>query len=190
MQALKLNLGCGSRKRDGFLNVDVSDECAPDRVVDLEALPWPFDDDCADEVLMSHVLEHLGADSKTFLGIVRELYRVCRDGARVHVIVPHPRHDDYLIDPTHVRPILPETFQLFSKAKNLAWRARGAANTPLALILGVDFEIERVNYQLDEPWLTLMQSGELDREALELAIRQHFNVVKQIEVELRVVKGA
>jgi len=189
MQASKLNLGCGSRKRDGYVNVDVSPECAPDQVVDLEALPWPFEDDSADEILMSHVLEHLGADSRTFLGIIKELYRVCRDGAIVHVIVPHPRHDDFLIDPTHVRPILPETFQLFSKARNLAWRQKGVANTPLALILDVDFEIARVNYTIDEPWLTMMGAGELDRDALELAIRQHFNVVKQIEVDLKVMKS-
>jgi SAM-dependent methyltransferase len=189
MHATKLNLGCGDRKRDGYLNVDVSPECAPDEVVDLESLPWPFEDDSADEILMSHVLEHLGADSRTFLGIIQELYRVCRHDAVVHVIVPHPRHDDFLIDPTHVRPILPETFQLFSKARNITWRQKGAANTPLALILDVDFEIARVNYTIDEPWLTLLGSGELDRDGLELAIRQHFNVVKQIEVDLKVIKA-
>lgn len=185
----KLNIGCGSRKLDGYLNVDLSPECEPDQVVDLETLPWPFADDAFDGVLASHVMEHLGATPSVFLGIMKELHRVCRHGARIVILVPHPRHDEFLVDPTHVRPILPETFQLFSKAKNRAWRERGAANTPLGLMLDVDFEIARVNYSLDEPWLSRHGSGELSRDALSEAMRTHMNVVKQIEIELLVVKA-
>ena len=92
MSALKLNLGCGTRQLEGYLNVDMSPECNPDQVVDLEELPWPFEDNSTEQIVMSHVLEHLGADSKVFLGIMSELYRVCRHGALIQVIVPHPRH--------------------------------------------------------------------------------------------------
>ena len=80
--ASNLNLGCGFQKRDGFLNVDSFAGCEPDMVVDLEQLPWPFASDSAERVLMSHVLEHLGQTPAVFLGIMQELYRVCRDGRR------------------------------------------------------------------------------------------------------------
>ncbi|MDH5492762.1 MAG: hypothetical protein OEY14_12485 [Myxococcales bacterium] len=185
MHARRLNLGCGSRKLPGFLNVDASPECQPDAIVDLESLPWPFEDGSAQEILLSHVLEHLGPTPSSFLGIMKELYRVCAPGALIRILVPHPRHDAFLIDPTHVRAILPETLQLFSKAKNREWRERGVANTPLALQLDVDFEIDRVAYDLDEPWKGRLARAELDRDALEEAIKSHANVVAQVEIVLR-----
>ena len=36
---------------------------------------------------------------------MKELYRISCDQANIHISVPHPRHDDFLADPTHVRPI-------------------------------------------------------------------------------------
>ena len=70
---MRLNLGCGNRKLEGWVNVDREAACKPDRVADLEKLPWPWPDDSAEEVMLSHVLEHLGADPKVYLGIVKEL---------------------------------------------------------------------------------------------------------------------
>ena len=72
---LKLNLGCGQRKMDGYVNVDASPVCGPDQVVDLEKTPWPWPDDAADTVKLIHVLEHLGQQPATFqpllLGITK-----------------------------------------------------------------------------------------------------------------------
>ena len=62
----------------------------------LEKLPWPWADDSVQEMRFSHVLEHLGADATTYLSIIKELYRVCRDGAQIFIVVPHPRHDHFL----------------------------------------------------------------------------------------------
>jgi hypothetical protein len=184
----KLNLGSGNRRIPGFINVDLTASCKPDVVADLEDTPWPFRDDIADEVLMSHVLEHLGATGEGFLRIMTELYRICRDQARILIITPHPRHDDFLVDPTHVRAVLPETFLLFSKSKNLEWQARGAANTPFGLYLNVDFEVVGVTYLLDDPWRTMHQNGEMDDATLNRAIVTQNNIVKQTEVELLVHK--
>lgn len=185
---IKLNLGCGTRKRDGFVNVDISAVCEPDEVVDLEAFPWPWADDSVDFVLMSHVLEHLGGTTAQFLGIMKELYRVCVHGAEIQIHVPHPRHDEFLADPTHVRPILPATMSLFSRQSNLEWQRRGLANTTLALYLDVDFELGRVNMHLEDRWRELAEAGKLTRETLEAAIQSQNNVVKQIDMTLRVLK--
>ncbi|MBF0395018.1 MAG: hypothetical protein HQL38_20270, partial [Alphaproteobacteria bacterium] len=38
-----------------------------------------------------------------FRAVMRELYRICRDGASITVTVPHPRHDNFIGDPTHVK---------------------------------------------------------------------------------------
>ena len=42
---MKLDLGCGLRKKAGFVGVDLSADCNPDVVHDLRVAPWPFDDD-------------------------------------------------------------------------------------------------------------------------------------------------
>ena len=78
---MKLNLGCGNHKLDGYVNCDIASACNPDRIVDLEQTPWPFEANVAEEVVLSHVLEHIGERTATYLAVIKELYRVCADGA-------------------------------------------------------------------------------------------------------------
>ncbi len=61
---MKINMGCSTRKLEGYVNLDGEDTFAPDVVHDLESFPWPFDDNAAEEVVFNHVLEHLGETSK------------------------------------------------------------------------------------------------------------------------------
>jgi hypothetical protein len=158
---MKLNLGCGNHKVEGFVNVDAAPECAPDQLVDLEAFPWPWPDDSVEAALFHHSLEHMGADARVFVGVMTELYRVCAPDAVVRVVAPHPRHDSFLGDPTHVRPILPQMFQLFDRRLNEKWKATAAANTPLAIYAGLDFETTSVRHVLEEPY-----AGQFDRKEL------------------------
>ena len=183
---MKLNLGCGHERLDGFVGVDKYGD--PDLRCDLEQVPWPWETSTVDEVRLHHVLEHLGQSTDIYLNILRELYRVCRPDARVAITVPHPRHDDYLADPTHVRPILAESFQLLSRAKCLDWQRRGVSNTPLALYLDVDFEIERCDVMLDARWAEALQTGRMRPAEIDLMAQQMNNVIKQTTVVLRVVK--
>jgi SAM-dependent methyltransferase len=185
---MRLNLGCGNNKLDGFVNVDKEAACAPDQVVDLESFPWPFDDNAADEIVLSHTLEHLGQATDVYLAIIKELYRICRPGAIVRITVPHPRHDEFLIDPTHVRAILPEQFQMFSKAKNREWQDHGFANTPLALYLDVDFELDSVEVIPAEPWLSRLRAGDITSEELAHKGMHEFNILKEIRMVVRAVK--
>lgn len=187
---MRLNLGCGGRKFPDWINVDKFPTCGPDQVVDLEQFPWPWPDDSVDEVRMYHVLEHLGAETGVYLGIIKELYRVCRDNAAIHIIVPHPRHDDFLNDPTHVRPVTRESFYLLSQAANREWLANGAANTPLGLYIGVDLAVESATYELADPWNKLYEQKKLTPEELQQAIRLYNNVVKQLDLMVRAIKPA
>jgi predicted SAM-dependent methyltransferase len=166
----------------------VQESCNPDRIVDLEVLPWPFEDNAAEEVVLSHVLEHLGESAKIYLGVIKELYRICAPNAVVRIAVPHPRHDDFLTDPTHVRPILPEQFHMFSKRRNAEWRAGGFANTPLADYLDVDFEVEDVQWVIEGLWMQRLQAGEIDKDRLAELARTQNNVLKEAKITLRVKK--
>lgn len=185
--AVKLNLGCGQRLLAGYVNVDRFG--APDLHCDLEQFPWPWTDDSMDEVVMSHVLEHLGATSDAFIRIMQELYRVCRAGAIIQVTVPHPRHDTFLADPTHVRPITPLMFSLFSKKLNREWSEHGYASTPLALYHGVDFEVESSTYVLEDQYARHMSEGGHGEVELQRLLRTYNNVAAEICIHLRVVKG-
>ncbi len=186
---MKLNLGCGFWKLDGYVNVDIAPACEPDEAVDLERFPWPWPDDSVEAVEMSHVLEHLGATTEVYFGVLKELYRICRHDARVRIVVPHPRHDDFLNDPTHVRPVTIEGLAMLSRRKCEEWVREKAANTPLALMLDVDFEIEDMKLTLEQPWRAKVETGAIGDTELLMAMRQHNNVVKETTVVLRVVKG-
>lgn len=173
---LKLNLGCGYRKFDGYLNVDKYPDSQPDFVMDIEELPWPFLDNSVTHVALSHVLEHVGQDPKLFLRLIQELWRVCAAGAEIDIKVPHPRHDDFLGDPTHVRPIIPATLMAFDQALNREWIATGNGATPLGLQTGVDFQIVRLEYLPDTRWRAKYEAGEIDPNGLHELSRSQNNV--------------
>lgn len=187
---MRLNLGCGNKKPKDWVNVDKVATYSPDQIVDLEKLPWPWSDNSVDEIMLSHVLEHLGAATDVYLGIIKELYRVCRNGAQIHIVVPHPRHDHFLGDPTHVRPIIPDGLMLFSQELNRNWITQGAANTPLGIYLGVDFAVTSVNMMLDEPWRGRFERGEISPADMNHAARSYNNVIVAIQIEMRAVKPA
>jgi len=184
--ALRLNLGCGLNRIDGFVNVDKHG--APDVRHDLESFPWPWPDGSVSEVVLNHVLEHLGAQPDVFIGIMKELYRVCAPDALIRIAVPHPRHDHFLGDPTHVRVVTPDVLSLFSRRLNLEWQAQRAANTPLALYHGVDFEIVERKITLEKIYLDALKSGALTALEIDQALRERNNIASEIRMVLRVVK--
>jgi predicted SAM-dependent methyltransferase len=118
---MKLNLGSGSKIIDGYTNVDKFDYYKPDIVHDLEVTPYPFEDNSIEEILLSHVLEHIGQDPNVFNNIIKEFYRICKNQSVIDIRVPHPRHDDFISDPTHVRPITILGLQLYDKELNKKW---------------------------------------------------------------------
>lgn len=181
---MKLNLGCGHNRMDGHVNVDASPHCSPDEVFDLETTPWPWPTDSAQEVVFHHSLEHMGADPKVFLAIMQELYRVCAPGAVVRIRVPHPRHDHFLNDPTHVRAITPDVMALFDRELNDKWRAASVANTPLAHYTGVDFEMTKAETVLSEPYASQAQAGKITQDQVAFALRAQNNVAQEYRIEL------
>lgn len=93
---MKINLGCGRDYREGWINVDAVPDRA-DVVHDLNQLPYPFGDNCADLIALRHVLEHLDR----IVPVMDELWRLTKPGGRVEITVPffascsamtHPEH--------------------------------------------------------------------------------------------------
>ncbi len=183
---LKLNLGSGQNPQPGYLNVDKYGN--PDFKCDLETFPWPWQDNSVSEILLNHALEHLGAATDVFIGIMKEMFRVCEAGAKIRIVVPHPRHDHFIGDPTHVRVVTPDMLNLFSKRANLRWREMHAANSPLALYHNVDFEVVEATFSLDEPYASEFQAGKISQEELGVLLKKHNNVATEIQMTLTVIK--
>lgn len=182
---MKLNLGCGRDKRPGYVNVDHHAVFEPDVIADLEQVPWPFESGSVDEVVLHHVLEHLGQATECFLGIVKELYRVLKVGGTVEIAVPHPRSDLYLGDPTHVRPVTPAMFQLMSRKNCEEWTRLGTPHTRLAEILDVDFEVAAIRNRLAPAWAQKIEREKWPQARVREAAELYNNVVEEVLFSLR-----
>ena len=80
---MKLNLGCGDKKLEGFVNVDICG--TPDVATDLSVFPWPFESESADEIYSEHFLEHV----KDFEATLFEIHRILKPNGVLHFKVPH-----------------------------------------------------------------------------------------------------
>lgn len=74
---IKLNLGCGTNKIEGFINVDIDRDVSPDEIFDFTG-KFPYADNSVDEVVAFHVIEHIPKRNHDL--IFSEIYRV---------LVPH-----------------------------------------------------------------------------------------------------
>ena len=90
---LKIDLGCGSAKRAGFVGLDSVAAPGVDHVLDLTRDRFPFDDNTVDNVFSAHFLEHIGAPNHVF----QEIARVCRDGARIEFWTPYAFSNDAFV---------------------------------------------------------------------------------------------
>lgn len=106
----RLNLGCGTDIRSGWVNLDSSPGIpGVDVVHDLDQLPLPFADGTFEYILAQDVLEHLADPVAT----LRELHRILKPGGRLRIRVPHFTSRNNFIDPTHRTRFSIEWFDFF-----------------------------------------------------------------------------
>ncbi len=96
---MRVNLGCGSDYREGWIGVDRVKIPGVDIVHDLDTGPWPFHDDSVEEILARDVFEHV-ADPVMFM---TECWRILQPMGLLHIKTPHWKHRDAYTDPTHKR---------------------------------------------------------------------------------------
>lgn len=84
MMPMKLNLGCGDDKREGFVNIDLREDVA-DVVGNVQSLPYA--DGTVTEILASDILEHL-PPTRT-MPTLQEWHRVLQQGGTLIVRVPN-----------------------------------------------------------------------------------------------------
>jgi len=95
MGLLKIDIGCGSNKRAGFVGLDRVDLPGVDHCCDFTTQPLPFADCSVDQIFSSHCLEHVPRPS--LVGLFQEMTRVAADGCQVEIWHPHASHADALV---------------------------------------------------------------------------------------------
>ncbi len=184
---VKLNLGCGYNKLAGYVNVDKDRRCKPDVVADLEK-PLPFKDNSVSEIVLVHVLEHLGQDTKTYLNVWKEFYRVLKDQGVIKITVPHWQHENFHHDPTHVRKVTPVGVDMFSQERNAHTIKTGGSETTLGLQCGIDIGVTEVGYDLMPDFKREMEGK--PRQFIEREMSKYNNVCFQVQINAKAHKPA
>lgn len=112
--AIRIDLGCGSNKKPGFIGIDKYMESGiTDVITDLDVLgaTLPYKDDSVSEIYASHFLEHI----HNIFPLMNECFRVLKPGGKFEIVVPLAESPMAFGDPTHVRFFTGETFHYFTK---------------------------------------------------------------------------
>jgi len=135
---IKIDLGCGPNKREGFIGCDKIKFPNVDKVFDIGKVKWPFKNETVDEAFASHFIEHLTAIER--IHFANELFRVLKPKAQCTIIVPHWSSNRAYGDPTHQWPPVSEMWLFYLKRE---WRMTNAPHTDKAHIPnGFDCDFE------------------------------------------------
>lgn len=104
-----LHLGCGHNKMPGAVGVDINKKSQADVIHDLNIFPYPFKPNQFKLVVAQHVIEHLEDIEK----VMKEIYRISQNKARVLITSCHFTSVDSFTDPTHKHFLTSRTFDYF-----------------------------------------------------------------------------
>lgn len=180
---MKLNIGSGHVKIDGYLNVDHDPLVKPDILCDLEKLQLPLEDGSVEEVVAHHIFEHIGPG---FIPMMKELYRVCKHDAVLDIKFPHHRSEIWFGDPTHVRKLTIEQLKMFSKKQNIQHLVEYNSSSGMGLWLNVDFEIVKYIQKLYPKWE--QRFPHMSEEEVQEVVDNYNNVFWEVHVIMKVVK--
>lgn len=128
---MRLNLGCGNKRREGFVGVDRYPCEAADLLCDL-GKPLPFATSSVDELHLDNVIEHV----RDIPALMREIVRVAKPGARVTVVTPHFSSLASWRDPTHVHHLAWSSMEHFEKPSTAHYVGGGLATVSRRLSFG------------------------------------------------------
>ncbi len=110
----KLNVGCGTDHKEGWVNLDISANVGADVVHDIQKLPLPFLDAEFKEILCNDIIEHV-----EYIPVMRDLHRIMAAGGVLHIRVPHFTSKNNFVDPTHIKLFSIFLFDFFVEDANL-----------------------------------------------------------------------
>lgn len=151
---MKINLGSGYKRIDGFLNIDDDPLVEPDFLCNIEKEKLPLEDNSVDEIRAHHILEHIGSG---FIGLMQELYRVAKHGAILDIVVPHHFHDNFYSDPTHCRPITVGGMYMFCQKTNKEHIEAYGSSSGMGLKYNVNWEMVWFDFEYDQFYAEMVE---------------------------------
>lgn len=115
LAGIRLDIGCGRNKQNGWFGIDFQALPGVDCVHDLTVFPWPLPDECATVAVASHVVEHIPPHNLGFVKFMNEVWRVLKPGGEFAITTPHGASPGYIQDPTHCNPCNENTWWYFTK---------------------------------------------------------------------------
>lgn len=106
---VRIDLGCGHTKAEGYLGIDRYNLPGVDIVADVNR-GIPLEDNSVDIVLCSHSLEHF--DNIFF--IMEEIYRVCKHRSLIYVLSPYHMETVNFANFYHKQVFNESTFRFFT----------------------------------------------------------------------------
>lgn len=107
---MKIYLGAGSHRLEGFTHIDIVPLPGIDYVCDITK-GLPFEDNSIDEVYSQDFLEHIPQDKAVF--VINEICRVLKPGGRMEHKVPNAGTRNDFASPTHLSHWNLTTFDFF-----------------------------------------------------------------------------
>jgi hypothetical protein len=92
-------------------------------------------------------------------------------------------------DPTPVRAVTGNTFEMMNRAKNLDWAKRNVNITLLALMLDINFVTMEAIQTYDAPWRKRIDDGTLTMEEVREASKTQLGVIREFKFSLRADKS-
>ncbi len=118
-ESIKLDLGCGQHKTDGYKGVDKVQFDGVDFVYDLTKFPWPVGDKTVDRIITRHTLEHFSWED--VIKVLNECHRILRADHEMEIIVPLFPSETAVDDPDHKTMFTTETFGRFEPENEFAY---------------------------------------------------------------------
>jgi SAM-dependent methyltransferase len=95
-EIVKLQIGAGNNRLDGWINSDL--EPTSDQIIFINTLEkLPFDDHPVDYVFCEHMIEHINYQGGLFM--LRECYRIMKPGGKIRIATPDAEKIAGLFDP-------------------------------------------------------------------------------------------
>ncbi|MCX5750938.1 MAG: methyltransferase domain-containing protein [Candidatus Saganbacteria bacterium] len=116
---LKVDLCCGNSKPDSFMGIDIVPGNKVDLVHDLSK-GIPLKDNSVEFLRAHNALEHLPDKAK----IMNEIYRVCKNGAKVELALPSTDGRGAFQDPSHITFWNENSFKYFDATTSVITMSR------------------------------------------------------------------
>lgn len=84
---IRLDIGCGYNKKEGFIGIDKNPNCKPDIEMDITTKCLPYERNTVDEIYCDNLLEHLTEQEIEF--VMQEFHRVIKQEGEITIRVPY-----------------------------------------------------------------------------------------------------